>query len=106
MWICLSDGFLSIVDKAVSPDCLVVRARREGDIERYFPEAKVQKSPKNDYLYRAEIPRETVARVISDYLISMSYSNFKNSVADEHLHALYSRVWGTMRDLQLRGEKP
>lgn len=43
MWVFMSDSFLSIVaDSTVSKsDCLLVRARREGDIERVFPEAKV-----------------------------------------------------------------
>ena len=36
MWIMMSDCFLSIVRKDCSPGQLLVRARREGDIEKVF----------------------------------------------------------------------
>lgn len=42
MWICTNLGFLSIVDKAQQPGCLVVRARKAGRIEALFSEAVIQ----------------------------------------------------------------
>ncbi len=100
MWIMLKDAFFSIVDKAEKPGCLVVRARRKGDIERYFPAAKVQKTVGNDYLFRAEIPREEVADRIAQCVMDNDAPNFKNSVTDKKLHAAYNRIWHVMADLQ------
>mgnify|MGYP001767047010 CR=1 FL=1 len=100
MWIMLKDAFFSAVDKAKTPGCLVVRARRQGDLERYFPGAAVQKTVGNDYLFRAEIPREEVARVLTEYVMNISASNFKDSVADDKLHDAYMGVWHIMARLQ------
>lgn len=100
MWICANRSFLSIVDKAVDPDCLLVRARRPGDIENYFPNAKVKKTVGNDYLFRAEINREEVASVVAAQVMGIKYDNFKDSVADDRLHSAYSQVWHTMARLQ------
>ena len=36
MWVFLSDAFLSIVAHRDDPDALLVRARRQGDIECVF----------------------------------------------------------------------
>lgn len=100
MWICTNLGFLSIVDKAKQPGCLVVRARKAEHIEAHFPEAKVQRTPGNDYLYRAEIARETVAELIAEQVRTIDYANFKNSVADRALHGAYAEVWRVMAKLQ------
>lgn len=100
MWLCFNDGFLSVVDKAEAVGCLMVRARRQGDIERYFPGAKVKKTPGNDYLFRAEIKREEVAQRVAEQVMGIGYDNFKDSVTDDRLHTAYGRVWGTMSSLQ------
>ena len=100
MWVCLSDAFLSIVHKECGPDELLVRARRPGDIERVFPGAKVIKSPDTDYLFRTVLPRATVAEALARQVEDIRYQNFKDSVADNKLHNAYSRVWGTMANLQ------
>jgi hypothetical protein len=100
MWLCLSDSFFSIVDKAVAPDCLVVRARRQGDIERHFPKATVHRTPGSDYLFRAEITREEIADRLSELVLLTDYPNFKDSVKDDKLHSAYSRIWGIMSGLQ------
>lgn len=100
MWIMLKDSFFSIVDKSEKPGCLVVRARRKGDIERYFPAANVKKTVGNDYLFRADIPREDVASRIAKCVMDNDAPNFKNSVKDHKLHGAYNRVWHVMADLQ------
>jgi len=38
MWLMFSDCFLSVVSKDCGPAELLVRARREGDIEKVFPD--------------------------------------------------------------------
>ena len=100
MWLMCNKSFVSIVDKASKPGCLMVRARRDGDIEMIFPGAKVKKTIGNDYLFRAEVPREEVAKRIADQVMGIDYDNFKDSVADDRLHSAYAGVWHTMARLQ------
>lgn len=100
MWIFTSDSFLSIVSKDCQPDELLVRARREGDIEAVFPNAKVQKTVGNDYLYRARIKRTVVAAAMTKQVEQLAYSNFKSSIRDDQLHSAASRVWSVMASTQ------
>ena len=100
MWICLSESFLSIVDASNEPGTLLVRSRRQGDIEAVFPNAKVVQTPGRDYLFRAGIARETVANALANAALNLYYPNFKNSVADSNLHRAYSSVWSIMSQLQ------
>ncbi|CAL1240624.1 hypothetical protein [Candidatus Methylocalor cossyra] len=100
MWICFNDAFLSIVDKAKTPGCLVVRARRMADIARVFPDAEIVAGAGTDYHYRAEIPREIVAQAVADRILAIDYPNFKNSVKEKRLHSVYEKVWGVMMGLQ------
>lgn len=103
MWLCLSDAFLSIVDKDCQPDELLVRARRDGDIERVFPGAKVEVTLSNDYRCRAKIKRADIAAAMAQRVMDMGYSNFKGSVKDENLHDVYMGVWSTIGKLQPGG---
>lgn len=96
MWIALPDAFLSIVAHRDKPSVLLVRARIEGDIERTFPGARVEVTPTADYLYRAEVRRVEVARVLAELVKRIDYPNFKDAVADDDRHAAYFEVWSTM----------
>ncbi|MEX3982819.1 hypothetical protein AB4Y45_27985 [Paraburkholderia sp. EG287A] len=106
MWLMLNDSFLSIVDAAKGEGCLLVRARREGDIERAFKDfaeiITVDRTPGRDYLFRAEIPRAVVARMVAERVLALNYPNFKGSVnaKDRDLHDAYFHVWSTMEMLQ------
>lgn len=104
MWLCLSNSFLSIVEPSAptvkSGDFLLVRARRPGDIENVFPNAKVEKRPERDYLFRALIPRLEVAAAVAEQVKAISYPNFKNSVKNRPLHDAFARIWGVMAALQ------
>jgi len=96
----LPNAFLSIVDKSAKTGCLVVRSRREGDIQRVFPGVPVRKTPGNDYLFRADVDREKVAEALADCVRSINYSNHKGATANTELHDAYARVWRVMADLQ------
>jgi len=96
MWIFLNDAFLSIVDKDGDGTTLLVRARREGDLERAFPGADVHETRDHDYRYRAQVNRETVAQAIADLVRHVDYSNFKSTVRDPARHAAYMGVWEVM----------
>lgn len=100
MWICLSDAFLSIVETSPPSNNLLVRARRPGDIENVFADAKVKKSPGRDYLFRAELPRDQVAAVIGNHVAGINYGNFKNSVKNRKLHDAFAGFWSIMSRLQ------
>lgn len=103
MWLCLSDAFLSIVDKDCEPDELLVRARRDGDIEHVFPGAKVEVTLGNDYRCRARIKRADVAAALAQRVMDIDYSNFKGSVKDSKLHDAYMDVWSAIGKLQPGG---
>lgn len=107
MWICTNKAFLSIVepspaDRKLHGDVLLVRARRQGDIEAVFEKlaGKVEKRPERDYLFRAYIPRPTVANVIANSISAIQYPNFKDSVKNKLLHDAYARIWSVMAALQ------
>jgi hypothetical protein len=101
MWIMLNDAFFSIVKKDCKADELLVRARRSGDIEKVFGrDARVVRVLQADYLYRAVIPFETVASVLTAELRRVVYGNFKDTVKDRPLHDAYLRVWSAMASLQ------
>lgn len=100
MWIITNKAFLSIVSKNCEPDELLVRARREGDIEAVFPKAKVSKTVGYDYLFRARVKRDEVAAVLSKQLQELAYDNFKNSIRDDQLHSACNRVWHIMASMQ------
>lgn len=101
MWICLNNSFLSIVASRDNKNELLVRARRQNDIENVFPNVSTFEDKHADYRYRAFIPKEVVADVIRDYIVNnITYSNFKNSVHDYKLHDAYLDVWQTMYNLQ------
>lgn len=100
MWICGNDFFLSLVSKDCADDELMVRARRPGDIEKLFPDAKVTKYTKSDYLFRAAVKKDAVKVALVAEVDRIVYNNFKNSVRDHALHDAYSSVWSTMAALQ------
>lgn len=101
MWLVLKDGFLSVVHKDCAPDELLVRARVRSHITNYFPKAKITRTPGNDYLFRARVKRFEVADVVADYIVNdINEGNFKNSIEDDKLHRVCSRVWHVLADLQ------
>jgi len=100
MWVCLNNSFLSIVAHREDSLNLLVRARVKGHIEAVFPEAKVYSRKGSDYEYRADIPRDRVAEVMSEKVWGIDYENFKGSVEDNHLHDAYMGFWSIMYRLQ------
>ena len=100
MWIMTNNSYLSIVSKDCAPAELLVRARRAGDIERIFPDAKATRNTNSDYLYRAVLPRDAVKQALAAMIDQIDYPNFKDSVEDRSLHAAYVSVWCAMAGLQ------
>lgn len=102
MWICLTNGFISVVQKPGDTNTLTVRARAQGHIENVFPGAKVVTGQGTDYLYRARVSRAEVAKVIHDQIMGIGYANFKNAVKDDPLHDAYAGCWGVMNRYQIQ----
>lgn len=100
MWLCLNNSFLSIVSHYDDPSKLLVRSRVAGHIEAVFPDAKVYERKGSDYAFRADVPRQQVADAISKRLMTIDYTNFKNSVQDHDLHDAYAGFWSIMYRLQ------
>ena len=100
MWIMTNNSYLSIVSKDCGPAELLVRARRAGDIEKVFPNAKVTWQTNSDYLYRAILPRDVVKQALAAMIDLIDYPNFQDSVEDRSLHAAYVSVWCAMAGLQ------
>lgn len=96
MWIFLNDAFVSIVTDRHNDNRFLVRARFEGDIERLWPDAEVIVGAGSDYLFRAFLPRQVVAEVMLQRLLSVDYGNFKGSVGDWDRHNAYLGVWDEM----------
>ncbi|MDR0528820.1 MAG: hypothetical protein LBG69_04330 [Zoogloeaceae bacterium] len=103
MWLCLNNAFLSVVNKSKKKDCLLVRARRPGDIEKIFPHVAVRETLGTDYRYRADVARSDVAAKIALLVMDIRYDNFKDSVSDTSLHDAYFRIWDVMARLQPGG---
>lgn len=103
MWVCFNDCYLSIVAKDCAADELLVRARRDGDIERVFPGADVTVSLGTDYRCRARIKRGDVATALLARVTAIDYSNFKSSTLDDPLHHAYMGVWASLGKLQPGG---
>jgi hypothetical protein len=100
MWIYTKDGFYSVVEDRDNPGLLLVRARVEGDIERQWPQAMVERNAGTDYLYRARMPREAVALALDRLVSKIDYTNFKDSISDSRRSPWYMKVWTTMWDMQ------
>jgi hypothetical protein len=101
MWICMSDSFVSIVDKGdPSGRTLLVRARKAGDIEKVFPGAEAVADAGTDYAFRARIDRSEVAERIADAIRGIAYGNFKSSVRESQRHDVYMDVWSDLLRLQ------
>jgi hypothetical protein len=104
MWIFAKHGFLSIVQHQHHPQQLLVRGRVRGDIQRYFPAAKVARTENRDYLYRTVLGKEEVADRIAAAVQAIDYCGAKGtsfkSVVGKNREPYYFAVWDTMWEMQ------
>src|SRR5450756_1505240 len=118
MWIITTRGFLSVVQNADAKaphEALLVRARVREDLDhfadfvaRHGARPAVTGTPHFDYGYRLTTSREMFASYHTEHVGALNYPNFKNEVAtaDEPRARIYARVWGVLRDLPAKAEKP
>lgn len=102
MWIFLSDAFLSVVAERDNPTGprLLVRARRQGEFERVFPEAETFRVAGADYAFRAWLPRQRVAKVMQQQVEAIRYPNLKSSIRDHAYHDAPLAAWSAMHRYQ------
>ena len=111
MWLITNFGFFSVVQKSDDPKLgtLTVRSRVREDLEslkeQYFKQTmgEIQVNTGTDYKYRAKVPREAMAGAMSQIIMDLEYSNFKNSVAENQGYkraSVYSKLWETLYKLQ------
>ena len=102
MWLFTSDGFVSIVqpESFKKRDLLLVRARAPGHIESVITNWEVTKSPQRDYMYRATVPRDVVAKNVVRHIYRLDYGNFKDSVRDRNYRSACAQVWTAMFSFQ------
>lgn len=96
MWIFLSGGFLSIVAHRHKPNHLLVRARNMDHLKQAFPNAEYYTYTNSDYPYRADIERSVVSDMLAEYVMNMSYDNFKNSVLEQKFENVCHDIWSLM----------
>ena len=95
MWLCLNDGFLSIVHNEKKPGTLLVRARSRKHLQAFCGKQwKITVTPNRDYRFRAVLPAGIVSQIVAQRVLEIDYGNFKDSVEDDRLHDMYALWWG------------
>jgi hypothetical protein len=106
MWIIGKYGFISIVQHDKDPSLMQVRSRVKMDILAYFPDARVVTMTRSDYMYRADIPRIEVARVLHDEVMDYDVTSHVKDVAIEYSYpnderrAAYYDTWYALSRMQ------
>jgi hypothetical protein len=110
MWLITTAGFFSIVEKPWDrqPGTLTVRARAREDLEALkagsLPElGDIKEDADADYRFRAQAPREAVARALAAETRAIDYDNFKSAVAARHgagRASVYHDVWEALYSIQ------
>jgi hypothetical protein len=94
MWICLRDGFLSIVVDKNDPTRLLVRARRKEHLVNVFgKDAEMIKTPGADYRWRVFVGRADFKTLVNRRLDGIEYTSFQDSVKDRDLDEMYKQFW-------------
>tara|TARA_B100001093_G_scaffold520266_1_gene614084 strand:- start:63 stop:383 length:321 start_codon:yes stop_codon:yes gene_type:complete len=96
MWLFVSGGFVSIVAHRDQSMHLLVRARHPEHIQALLPDAEPSVLQSADYPYRTVVHRTVVHRALANYMMTMEYDNFKNSIVDVPYHDTCVEVWNTM----------
>ncbi len=112
MWIITTFGFFSAVEKDEDKGTpfLTVRARVRGDLVNLLKRSngrgrkpKIVDDNRGDYRYRVRVRRGVLARIVSDELLGLDYSNFKDEVKARQgarRETVYHRVWHELAELQ------
>jgi hypothetical protein len=97
MWICLNNSFVSIVQSKEDASKVYVRSRRKFDLKNFLNNKSVEivETPYRDYRYRALVAKSDLANMLFSFPEKITYGNFKDSVVDKNLSAMYGEVWSS-----------
>ena len=74
-----------------------VRARRPSHIDGFMSKSEdlysIIITETNDYQFRVHLDKNKASEILSKHLLSIDYTNFKNSVKELDLINMYDRVW-------------
>ena len=107
MWLFTNFGYFSIVQKPGTSD-LTVRTRVKSDLEalraQYLPDlGPTMGKAGSDYPWRATVPHQALAAAMSQIVMDVDYSNFKNEVAAKQgmgRSTRYHKVWDALYGMQ------
>lgn len=111
MWICITDGFMSATKR--KPETVAegdewdmqVRARKAehlSTLQQLILEtcddapSVILKSTDTDYQYRMFCTQQQLAVGVAALVLQVDYTNFKNTVTDDKLHGVFSRIWSVV----------
>ena len=105
MWLFTKHGFFSAVKNYNNGDYIHVRARFKGDLDRlceaYNLVPNVVKTPKGDYPYRMDFPREIWAFIVKREAESIDYTDFEVAVRDgSKRYRAYLEAWTVLHKYQ------
>lgn len=108
MWIVTDKGFFSFVVDRKNPDMLWLRARVREDLALNFPDAEIVEKPGSDYLFRALVPKEAVAKRMAEMIMEADITGHFKDVAMRRSavpthgsrSSAYYAFWGAMAKLQ------
>jgi len=100
MWLCINDGFLSVVIDKDDPARLMVRARKQDLLNVCGNDVEVIENAGSDYRWRAFVDRKAFSALVAAWIDKTGYTNFKNSVSEGDLHRLYMEFWELHRHYQ------
>ncbi len=116
MWLVTTFGFYSVVSKPWDrgPQTLTVRARAREDLEtlqaKYLPTlGEITEDEAADYRFRAQAPREDVARAFAEAVRDIDYDNFKAAITERMGFArerIYHDAWRAFLAIQQRKGSP
>ena len=116
MWLVTTFGFYSVVRKPWDRETqtLTVRARAREDLEtlrsKYLPTlGEIAEDESADYRFRAQAPREDVAKAFAAAVSDIDYDNFKAAITQRMGWArerIYHDAWRAFLAIQQRKGSP
>lgn len=103
MWVFIPGGFVSIVKHRQRSGRVLVRARREADLEAFFDGhfmPPFAATPDADYPFRVDADQTEVAQLVAAHVQAIDYDNFKAAPGNEDRQLALIKVWMAMRELQ------
>lgn len=82
MWMFTKNSFVSIVAHKDRPDCVLVRARRDEDLARLFPDKEklIETDVYADYFFRLVVSKQELIRQVTRYIEEkLTYPAFKGA---------------------------